>query len=80
MGDSEVKEYLRSATASMLAPANYEWGVRRIIGKEVVGGQIHYWVDWEPTLEPVDALGKAWSLVRKFEAKEKACLWSLRSD
>jgi hypothetical protein len=45
-------------------------------GKKVVGGQMHYWVDWEPTweptLEPLHALGEARSLMRKFEAKEKA--------
>ena len=41
IGDSEIeaRHRLRSATTSVLAPDNheYEWGVRRIIGKNVVG-------------------------------------------
>ena len=59
-----------SSSTSGLVQA-HEWRIRQIIGKKVIRGQIHYLVDWEPTLEPLDALGKARVLVQKFEAKEK---------
>jgi hypothetical protein len=68
--DSEIEEHPNLRSASVSAPDNHEWGVRRIVGKKAVGGQIHYWVDWQPTLEPLDALGKARGLVQKFEAEK----------
>ena len=50
IGDNEIEERRRlhsatsSVSSSVSTPHNYEheWGVRRIIGKKVAGGQIHY--------------------------------------
>lgn len=32
-----------------------DWQLRDIEGKEVVDGEVYYWVDWEPTLVPLHA-------------------------
>ena len=49
-----------------------EWRIHGIIGKEVIGGEIHYCVDWYPTFVPESELGKARRFVQEFEAKEEA--------
>ncbi|KAH0559471.1 hypothetical protein GP486_004017 [Trichoglossum hirsutum] len=49
-----------------------EWGIHGIIGKEVIGGEIYFCVDWEPTMMPERELGQAQRLVQEFEAKEQA--------
>jgi hypothetical protein len=49
-----------------------EWDMRDIIGKEVVGGEVHYLVEWSATLVPKYELGKAKVLVDKFEARLRA--------
>ena len=49
-----------------------EWRIHGIIGKEVIGGEIHYCVDWYPTFVPEYELGKARRKVEEFEAKEQA--------
>jgi len=46
-----------------------EWEIHDIIGKEVVGGVVHYWVQWEATLLPVCELPRAKVLVEEFEAR-----------
>jgi hypothetical protein len=47
---------------------NHDWEVRKVIGKEVVDGLLHYLVDWTPTLVPRHSLGHANGLVDEFEA------------
>lgn len=49
---------------------NQTWDVRKIIGKEDVNGELHYWVVWSETLEPKHNLPKA--LVNQFEARLRA--------
>jgi hypothetical protein len=49
---------------------NGEWGIHGIIGKEVIDGVIHYCVDWQPTMLPLNQLLGAQHLIRDFEAKE----------
>jgi hypothetical protein len=39
-----------------------------IIGKEEVNGEVYYWVDWTPTLMPLNELSRASDLVGDFEA------------
>jgi hypothetical protein len=56
-----------------------EWGIHGIIGKEVIGGEVYYCVDWEPTMMPEHELGQVQHLVQEFEAKEQA-RWRKRGD
>jgi len=51
---------------------NRHWEVHEIIGKEDIGGVLHYLVNWSPTLEPEHSLGHAKELVDKFEARLRA--------
>jgi hypothetical protein len=48
---------------------NQDWEVHKIIGKEDVDGELHYLVDWSPTLVRENALGHAKELVDEFEAR-----------
>ena len=43
---------------------NREWEIDEILGQEEIGGQEFFWVGWEPTLEPADALPE--HLIREF--------------
>jgi hypothetical protein len=49
-----------------------EWEIQDIIGKEVVDGVVHYWVQWEATLLPEHESPKTKALVKKFEARRRA--------
>ena len=49
-----------------------DWEVREIIGREYVGGVLHYMVDWHPTLLPEQSLEDSKDLIKKFEAKLRA--------
>jgi hypothetical protein len=51
---------------------NRHWEVHEIIGKEDIGGVLHYLVNWSPTLEPEHSLGHAKESVDKFEARLRA--------
>jgi hypothetical protein len=49
---------------------NGEWGIHGITGKEVIGGELYYCVDWEPMMIRSNELLRAQHLVREFEKKE----------
>jgi hypothetical protein len=51
---------------SEVIDADQEWEVRKILGREHVGGVLHYLVEWSPTLEPEHSLPE--ELVHEFEA------------
>jgi hypothetical protein len=78
--DSEASALVKTTTFNDLegpqqaAKVNgeQEWEIHDIIGREVVGGVVHYWVQWEPTLVPEYELPKAKALVEKFEARLQA--------
>ena len=57
-----------------------DWEVRDIEGREVVDGEVHYGVVWEPTLVPLDALENAKGLIAKFEARCEAQLELKRTN
>lgn len=52
-------------------PSVYDlyWQIDSIQGKEVVDGEIHYWVAWQPTLEPKSALKCAKEQIDEFEER-----------
>lgn len=62
--------------AAQAVDASLDWEVRDIIGKRVVDGDVHYLVDWRPTLVPEHALGNVKELVDEFEARFRAQLTS----
>jgi hypothetical protein len=49
-----------------------EWEICVIIDKEDIDGVQHYWVQWSPTLVPKSEMGKASTLVARFEAGLRA--------
>ncbi|KAI9764580.1 MAG: hypothetical protein M1839_005806 [Geoglossum umbratile] len=53
---------------------NGKWGIHGIIGKEVIGGELYYCVDWEPTMVRSNELLGAQHLIREFEKNEQARL------
>jgi hypothetical protein len=55
---------------------NLDWDVRDILSKKVINDEVHYLVDWRPTLVPEHALGNAKELVDEFEARVRAQLKS----
>jgi hypothetical protein len=48
------------------------WEIDDIQGKEVVNGEVHYWVAWQPTLEPKRALKHAKQQIDEFEERCRA--------
>jgi hypothetical protein len=50
------------------------WEIDAIQGKEVVDGEVHYWVAWQPTLEPKRALKCAKPQIDEFEKRCQAQL------
>ena len=52
--------------ASRVTDPNQEWGIRNIIGRKILGGEVHDWVDWEPTWMPEYELDGATGLVDAF--------------
>jgi hypothetical protein len=46
-----------------------DWEIRNIIGWKVVDGEVHYWVDWEPSWMPESELDGAKELVDGFVAR-----------
>lgn len=57
------------ALAAQVVDAGPDWEVRDILGKKVVYGKVHYFVDWRPTLVLEDVLENAKELVDEFEAR-----------
>jgi hypothetical protein len=58
-----------SAPLSQVADANQDWEICDILAKNAVDGELHYLVDWRPTLVPEHALGNAKEPVDEFEAR-----------
>lgn len=46
--------------------ASHEWEIRSILGQKIVGQEVYYRVNWEPTWMPESALGGARYLIDKF--------------
>jgi hypothetical protein len=68
-----VSDSLREPQLSPeLADFSQGWEVREVIGKEYVGGVLHYMVEWCPTLQPVHSLENAQELVDEFEGRLRA--------
>lgn len=44
------------------------WEITELIGREVIGGTMHYLVQWKPTFVPEDEISAA-ELIGEFEAK-----------
>ena len=57
-------------------PSVYDlyWEIDSIQGKEVVDGEVHYWVAWQPTLEPKSALKCAKEQIDEFDQRCQAQL------
>jgi hypothetical protein len=62
----------RDQLVAEVANGKQEWEIEDIVGKEDVDGVVHYLVEWRATLMPKYELGKAKSLVEKFEARLRA--------
>ena len=58
----------------MKVGGNREWGIHRIIGKEVIEGRAYYYVDWELMMMLLDKLCRVEYLVQEFQAKEQVWL------
>lgn len=63
-------------------PSVYDlyWQIDSIQGKEVVDGEVHYWVAWQPTLEPKSALKCAKEQIDEFEERCQAQLEAKNKD
>jgi hypothetical protein len=41
---------------ALVTDSDEDWEIRNIIGRKVVDGEVHYWVDWEPSWMPESEL------------------------
>lgn len=51
-----------------------EWEGRKIIGKMIINGELHYIVDWLPTPEPARNLGHMKQLIEEYEVDQNGTL------
>ena len=70
----ESAPFTDPALTALVVNASLEWDVRDIIGKKVVNGEVHYLVDWRPTLVSKHELGNAKERMDEFEARFRALL------
>jgi hypothetical protein len=69
---SALDDFGRTPQVAEVADNKQEWEICDIVGKEVVDGVPHYWVQWSVTLVPKSEMGKARALVARFEAGLRA--------
>lgn len=68
-----------SKVASFFKPAksedpSHEWEIRNILGQKMVGSEVYYHVDWEPTWMSESELDGARELIDKFTARLQVAL------
>jgi len=54
---------------ALVTDSDQDWEIRNIIDRKVVDGEVHYWVDWEPTWMPKSELYGAKESVDGFVAR-----------
>ena len=57
-------------SAAPVTDPNYQWGIRKIIGRKMVGRERHYRVQWKDTWMPESELAGAKELVDAFMAND----------
>jgi hypothetical protein len=60
---------LEHLPGALVTDPNQEWGIRNIIGRKIVTGEVQYWVEWEPAWMLESELDGAQELGDEFEAK-----------
>ncbi|CAI6040874.1 unnamed protein product [Clonostachys chloroleuca] len=60
----------QSQPTAITTDVDAEWEIDgELIGKEVIDGNVHYMVNWKPTLVPATMMQNALELIDRFEAR-----------
>jgi hypothetical protein len=55
--------------SGLVTDPDQEWEIRNIVGRKAIGGEVYYWVDWEPTWMAESKLHNAGELRDGFVAQ-----------